>query len=287
MKKNGFALVIVVFLFSVILSSCSEDKTLPAVDFTIQSQGNLVGDQIHFSDNTKNQPVSWDWSFPGGTPSKSTLQNPVVVYNAAGTYSVTLTATNADGSATAVKNNCIKIMEYNTFTDSRDGKTYKSMKIGNEEWMIQNLDYQTPTGSYVYKSLTNYETLFGRVYDWATAQTVAPQGWHLPSDSEFTALVKYLGGNIIAGGKMKTGGTILWTAPNTGATNISGFNALPAGGRYSGNFTGIYTSAFFWTSTANGSTEAWSFAMYHDDATASRNSEPREWGMSVRCVKDL
>jgi uncharacterized protein (TIGR02145 family) len=286
MKSTKFLSAVFILLLPVLFYSCSEDKVAPDADFYVESQGNYVGVNVQFSDNSKNTPTAWDWSFPGGNPSKSTLKNPIVVYSVAGKYSVTVTATNADGSATKVISECVTIFQYNTFTDTRDSKTYKYMKIGNDEWMIENLRYLPASGSWVYANLSNYEPTYGRVYDWATAQLVTPQGWHLPSDSEFTALIKYLGGNSIAGGKLKSGGVTLWESPNTGATNISGFNALPAGGRYSGNFTNIRTSAFFWTSTPSSVDDAWSYAMYFDDITTSRNAEPKVHGMSVRCVKN-
>jgi len=81
---------------------------------------------------------------------KINTKKPVVTYSAAGTYSVTLTSTNADGSSSIVKSNCVTIFQYNTFTDARDNKTYKSLKIGNDEWMIENLNFQTDSGSYIY-----------------------------------------------------------------------------------------------------------------------------------------
>jgi uncharacterized protein (TIGR02145 family) len=286
MKRADFLTAVFFILIPVLFFSCTEEKVTPAVDFYVQSQGNLVGDNVQFTDNSKNTPTAWDWSFPGGTPSKSILKNPVVVYNTAGKYSVTLTATNADGSATLVKSEYVTIYQNNTFTDSRDSKTYKSLTLGNDEWMVENLRFIPTSGSYVYTNISNYENVFGRVYDWATAQTIAPQGWHLPSDSEFTALIKYLGGNTVAGSKMKSGGCALWESPNKGATNISGFNALPAGGRYSGNFTNIYTSAFFWTSTSSDAADAWSYALYYDETATSRNAEPKVQCMSVRCIKD-
>lgn len=287
MKRTVFVISAFIIILPFLLNSCSsEDKVLPITDFSVQSQGNLVGENVYFFDLSKNEPVSWEWSFPGGTPSISTKQNPIVVYAIAGKYSVTLKSTNADGSNSVVKNDIVTILQYNSFIDSRDGKTYKSMKIGNDEWMIENLNYQSDSCSYVYAFLANYATIFGRVYDWPIAQTIAPQGWHLPTDIEFTALINYLGGNIVAGGKMKSGGSTLWSAPNAGATNISGFNALPAGGRYSGNFTNLYKSAFFWTSNNNGTKDAWSYAIDYDLTNISRNAEPKSTAMSVRCVKD-
>ena len=143
MKRTEFIKIAFIMLTPLLFIYCSKDKVLPITDFYVQAQGNLVGGKVNFFDNSKNQPTSWEWLFPGGTPSKSTLKDPVVVYTTPGKYSVTLTSTNADGSNTVLKNDYITIFQFNTFTDSRDGITYKSMMIGNDEWMIENLNFDT------------------------------------------------------------------------------------------------------------------------------------------------
>jgi uncharacterized protein (TIGR02145 family) len=124
------------------------------------------------------------------------------------------------------------------FTDSRDGQVYKWVKIGNQVWMAENLNYETPN-SWWYDNNSANGDIYGRLYTWAAAmngesssnsvpsgvQGVCPDGWHLPSDAEWTVLTDYLGGESVAGGKMKEAGTVHWNSPNTGATNSSGFTA--------------------------------------------------------------
>ena len=137
------------------------------------------------------------------------------------------------------------------FTDSRDGNLYETVEIGTQCWMKQNLAYlpsvNPPSGGsqtlpyyYVYgysgtgvseaRATANYQT-YGVLYNWTASLTACPQGWHLPSDSEWDVLVNYLGGDNVAGGKMKEAGTAHWNSPNTGATNESGFTGLPGGFR--------------------------------------------------------
>jgi len=94
----------------------------------------------------------------------------------------------------------------------------------------KNLNYITTSGGWCYNDNTDSCAVYGRLYDWNTAMAVAPHGWHLPSEAEWYTLVDYLGGNEVAGGKMKEAGTAHWFGPNTGADNINGFTGLPGGG---------------------------------------------------------
>jgi hypothetical protein len=120
---------------------------------------------------------------------------------------------------------------------------------------------------------------------------MAPEGWHVPSDAEWTILINYLGGTKKAGGKMKSTGTLqsgsgLWYEPNTRASNSSGFTALPAGYRYfSGAFNFIDENAFFWSSSKSISRNAFGQILYYDDSIAYRSNNLSTYGLSVRCVK--
>ena len=213
------------------------------------------------------------------------------------------------------------IYEEGTFTDPRDGIVYKTVKIGNQVWMAENLKYLpsvvgSGTGSltipyyYVYgyngtdvaaaKGTANYTT-YGVLYNWPAAmagsassaanpsgvQGVCPTGWHLPSDAEWTQLTDYLGGESVAGGKLKEAGTAHWQSPNTGATNETGFTALPGGYRYDdGSFDGIGDGGFWWSATEHNTNLAWYRDMYYLYSSVSRYSDNKELGFSVRCVRD-
>lgn len=141
---------------------------------------------------------------------------------------------------------------------------------------------------------------YGALYTYAAAigdnwardkvdnQGVCPEGWHLPTDAEWTELTDYLGGNSVAGGKLKETGISHWNKPNLGATNESGFSALSGGIRY--NFLGTFDSAglsgHWWSATESSGSKAWSCFLYYKEAEAYRIYYFKADGFSVRCVRD-
>ncbi|HNU59751.1 MAG TPA: fibrobacter succinogenes major paralogous domain-containing protein [Aquaticitalea sp.] len=189
-------------------------------------------------------------------------------------------------------------------TDPRDGHHYSLVKIGSQVWMAENLKYlpgvagpgtgsQTAPYYYVYgydgtdvdaaKTTANYSA-YGVLYNWPAAVNACPTGWHLPSDAEWTALTTYLDGD---GGKLKETGTTHWASPNTGATNQTGFTALPGGYRNSsGTFNYIGNYGYWWSATEHSETNAWSRYLGYDYNYVSRSNFDKELGFSVRCVRD-
>ena len=198
--------------------------------------------------------------------------------------------------------------ETGTVTDI-DGNIYHTIKIDNQWWTLENLkvthyrngdpipyvaDSATwaglSTGAYcVYNSDANNVATYGRMYNWYSVndgRNMAPAGWHVATDAEWQTLIDYLGGNGVAGGKMKEAGIIHWLDPNTGATNESGFTAMPGGYRYLQNFSGLYFSADFWSSTENSSSIAFGRHSYHYNSGVNRDYNDKRHGFSDRCVKD-
>jgi len=174
------------------------------------------------------------------------------------------------------------------FTDNRDGKKYKWVRIGTQTWMAENLNYHTSTGSWCYDNKSSNCEKYGRLYNWETAKKVCPDDWYLPGDAEWTQLTGYLGGKSVAGGKLKETGTTHWNSPNTGATNESGFTALPVGYRY---FNGAFSDmgsyyGRWWSSTEYSTTGAWYRGLGYSYADVSRFNVSKEFGFSVRCVRD-
>jgi len=194
------------------------------------------------------------------------------------TNSVTITM-NDDKILTAM------FYQPSTFTDTRNSKTYKTVKIDNQTWMAENLNYQTTSGSWCYGESADSCTKYGRLYDWNMANTVCPTGWHLPSIQEWRTLVTTIGGASVAGKKLKSASG--W-ASNSG-TDDYGFSALPGGNLYStGSFgyTGIY--GHWWTATEynDNASDAYYWNMNYSRDYVYEDHFRKSGGVSVRCLQD-
>ncbi len=173
-----------------------------------------------------------------------------------------------------------------SFTDPRDGQVYTFRHIGTQVWMTKNLNYVTDS-SWCYDNNSANCTIYGRLYNWYDAMIAAPPGWHLPSDAEWQTLVDYLGGDTIAGGKMKEAGAAHWANPNTGANNSCGFTGLPGGYRYdNGTVYGLGNYGYWWSSTETWSGYIWRRSLGYYQPNVSRYDFGKTYGMSVRCVRD-
>jgi uncharacterized protein (TIGR02145 family) len=163
------------------------------------------------------------------------------------------------------------------FTDSRNGQKYRAVKIGGKTWMAHNLNYQTGKSWCNGNDKSNCDK-YGRLYDWNTAKTACPAGWHLPSRKEWNGLVTAAGGEDIAGEKL-----------NANGTDDFGFSALPGGGFAvlggdfdDGGFTDVGMGGYWWTATEGGS----GFAYYYQAIVYENEYGSKHAGMSVRCVKN-
>jgi len=178
-----------------------------------------------------------------------------------------------------------------SFTDSRNGKTYKTVVIGNQTWMAENLAFRPDDGStLIYNDDKANQQLYGCLYDWKTAIKACPAGWHLPTDAEYKALISFLGGPLVAGGKLKEAGVDHWKSPNTDANNSSGFTALPGGGASDSydkvSSYAIGTNGYWWCSQEKGADEAMYFGMSFNKSSTIYYSTSKSSYFSVRCVKD-
>uniref|UniRef100_UPI00404AB69E fibrobacter succinogenes major paralogous domain-containing protein n=1 Tax=Flavobacterium sp. TaxID=239 RepID=UPI00404AB69E len=189
----------------------------------------------------------------------------------------------------------------------------QTIQIGNQIWMIKNLDVSTyrngeiipqvtdpsqwatlTTGAWCYyANFTGNGVLYGKLYNWYAvndARGLAPVGYHIPTKVEFETLHTFLGGSSVAGGKMKETGTSNWLSPNTDATNSSGFTALPGG--YcdgDGEFRNFSIGSYFWSSSENNENNynrAWYCVIFYNNKFSSLPSSYFDLGMSVRCIKD-
>ena len=181
-------------------------------------------------------------------------------------------------------------IEYGSFIDNRDGKEYKTINIGNQIWMAENLAFKIDTGGCWAYNNDNSVAVYGYLYNWWTANIAVPSGWHLPTEIEWSELIMYIGGDSIAGVKMKESGYVHWKEPNN-ATNSSGFTALPSGFRTEGAGICIAMSysAYWWCSTeyAYDNNGAFAYSLYYLDSNISKGINYNKLsGYSVRCVKD-
>jgi uncharacterized protein (TIGR02145 family) len=197
-----------------------------------------------------------------------------------------------------------------TVTDY-DGNVYPTVTIDTQTWMAKNLRttrYNDGSGIPLVKdsaawiiletpgycwynndSMANAEP-YGALYNWYAADTskLCPAGWHVPRDDEWTALTDYLGGEDVAGGKLKEAGTTHWMVPDTGATNEYGFTALPGGfrGTFDGRFDDKGARGEWWSSTGISSTDAYVRSMSLASNKVERSNYFKKRGISVRCLKD-
>jgi uncharacterized protein (TIGR02145 family) len=170
-----------------------------------------------------------------------------------------------------------------TFTDSRDGKKYKIVKVGTQTWMAENLNYAAK-GSECYENNAANCAKYGRLYDWTTAKKACPAGMHLPRDAEWTTLVKYAGGESTAGKKLKSKSG--WNENGNG-TNDFGWSALPGGfGISGGYFGGAGNDGIWWSATESNANRAWGRLMGDLNVDVYRNDYDDAFLLSVRCVQD-
>lgn len=196
-----------------------------------------------------------------------------------------------------------------TVTDI-DGNVYHTVIIGTQVWMVENLrttKYRNGDtipnitdktawenisyGGYCWynNDITNKET-YGALYNWYAvddSRNLAPEGWHIPSAEEWNTLIDFLGGDMVAGGKLKEEGTLHWRSPNIDATNESGFSGLPAGFENGTDFYSLGFTTFYW-STDEGEFpgEVWGIKLYNGHGHVEKGYGSKKPAHSVRCIKD-
>jgi uncharacterized protein (TIGR02145 family) len=192
-----------------------------------------------------------------------------------------------------------------------DGNNYDFVKIGNQYWMADNLRvsrYKNGDSIPIIESISDWSSLlagarcwynndsityehhYGNLYNWYAAtdpRGICPAGWHVPTDTEWTTLTNHLGGEPVAGAKLKSNGLEYWNTPNTSATDERDFSALPAGYRdNTGSFLGLRNDALFWSSSYYDSNDAWTRSPYISSAQMYRYNKSKKFGVSIRCLRD-
>ena len=196
-----------------------------------------------------------------------------------------------------------------TVTDI-DGNVYKTVTIGSQVWMAENLKTtkfrngdpiplitdaaawaSSTTGAYCnYDNDEANAEVYGRLYDWKSANDprgICPEGWHIPTDAEWGTLIAFLGGDAVAGGKLKEKGTVHWNSPNNQASDTVGFTALPAGERRAtGQYIYLKQYGCWWSSTETDDLNAWIRYISNSTYYITRQIYSKKYAYSVRCIKD-
>ena len=186
-----------------------------------------------------------------------------------------------------------------------EGNVYNTVKIGDQLWMAEDLKVSKYNDGTTIPNITdktawqnsstgactwyNNEKSWGTLYNFYAVNTrkLAPAGWHVATHVDWTALTDYLGGEDVAGGKLKETGSVRWDSPNTGATNESSFTALPGGFRLGdGTFSSFGGGGYWWSSTEFDSWNSWTHYIYWSGSIIYRGHYDKREGHSVRCIKD-
>ena len=297
------------------ISGITSSSAQSGGDVTSDGGGTITAKGVCWS--TESEPTLSDDLTSDGTGTGAFTSN-LSGLTKSTTYYTRAYATNQAGTGYGEE---VIFKTYEGTVSDYNGNNYYTVKIGDQVWMAENLKttryadgsdiplVETGTawdalvaldkGYCWYENMTSNRDTYGGLYNWAAAmngaggsdanpsgvQGACPDGWHLPSDAEWTVLSDYLGGGGIAGGKMKEAGTVHWDSPNTGATNESGFAALPAGTRDDdGTFDKSGSETYFWSSHHDGTTWAWARNLLAASQQLRRDNHPRGKGFSIRCV---
>ncbi len=225
------------------------------------------------------------------------------------TYYVCAYATNSAGTSYGDE------LNFTTSMVDFNGNLYKTVQIGTQVWMKENLrtiNYRygleipnvtnltqwasLSTGAYCWYDndpATNKD-IYGALYNWFAVNTgnLCPIGWHVPTEADWTTLITFLGGEGVAGGKLKETGITHWASPNTGATDESGFTALPGACRFTGTsldpqgFAGIKSGGIWWSATEFDANTALARSIVFNDSKTFKGNVSKNIGNSVRCLKN-
>jgi uncharacterized protein (TIGR02145 family) len=332
MKSSIHGNLILIFLIVVFPISCKKEKipTVTTSEITYVKETTATGGgTITENGNSTiiSRGVCWSTeSSPAITGNKTTdnagtgtFTSNITGLNGSTIYFLKAYATNSEGTGygnlvsfrtlTPRFINFNPDLSYGILSDV-DGNTYKTIQIGNQTWMAENLKttryndgteipfvpdniswYNLTTPAYCWNIYDEASTKspFGALYNWYSINSgkLCPAGWHVPTDAEWTTLTTSLGESV-AGGKLKETGTTHWTNPNVGASNQTGFTALPGGGRDydGGSFVYIEYNGVWWSSTEGSADYAWgrNISYYYSDVL--RGYYRKKMGFSVRCLKD-
>jgi len=321
--KFHLSFLILIGFILVVTNSCTDKSLLPVVETTkltgvssttLTCWGNVPADA---GSAISARGACWSTS-PNPTTSNSKQTSAAGTGNfkvavsgltMGTTYYIRCYATNSTGTSYGGQ------LTFTTLLEDVDGNTYHTVMIGKQEWMVENLKvgrYRDGTlihkvtdptvwgsqtkGAYCSYNEDNTDSItYGHLYNWSAvtnSKYLAPTGWHIPTQAEWTTLMTYLGGASVAADKLKATGTTYWTGNYAGATNSSGFTALPGGSiSLDNNVYGFYNLGIigqWWSATevSSGSSNAYSWYINNTSSEAINDKSLKQIGLSVRCIKD-
>ncbi|MEA1876563.1 MAG: FISUMP domain-containing protein [Bacteroidota bacterium] len=291
-----------------IVTGCSESFDQVKIEFDKVDIIAFAGPDISYMDGTisaqlqANDPMNatGTWEILSGANGTLTdVNDPGAVFTGllGRVYVLKWSITSACGSSTDEMK--IAFLSTGSYQDTRDGENYPTVLIGDQEWMTKNLNFKTVNFSWPYSNLQSFRDEYGMLYNYEAANVACPDGWHLPSDTEWRVLEKALGmssGVSLSfgyrganeGAELKESGLGHWHSPNNNAVDLIGLKALPGGYRDSdGNFGLLGTMGAFWTATQDIADQIAIYRGLHKD----KSQIGRDWfdnqnAISVRCVKD-
>ena len=320
MKNPERSLIMLFFLLS-ILHSCrkGEIPTLTTTEISgitttsALSGGSIISDG---GDEITSRGVCWSTSANPTTANQRTSDG-----KGSGSYVSSLAqlipetyytlrayATNSAGTGYGDEQTFITLKIPTGTVNDIDGNTYRTVTIGTQTWMAENLKttkyndntsipvvsdnsdwirLSSPAYCWYSNDSSTYGSVYGALYNWyAATGNICPSGWHVPTDLQWSLLSTYLGGEIVAGNKLKEEGTSHWKILNSGATNESGFTALPGGGRVDGDFLFIGSSGAWWSATEYDALNAWCRELDDNIGELLTGYLKKGNGFSVRCIKN-
>lgn len=268
--------------------SCEKENLNPDANFAADNIDVYTNQLVSFTDLTKNDPNDWYWEFGDGFT--STLENPTHRYKFEGTYSVLLVTNNESGRDYTSKDNYINVSpETDNFIDIRDNISYNTVKIGDQWWMAENLNYTSSEGSCTYLNNDANAEIYGRLYEWKTLDEVCPDDWHVPSKAEWEQLLNFITIEQNPYPKIEELLAIsdLWpdNGINQDPSNGTGFSLLPGGYYINTSFGEINSGAKFWTNSID-NTNPVSFYTNHSNNYDFSNDDNANQKYSIRCIKD-
>ena len=246
--------------------ACSDDNSDIVTPSSGDSSSSVCEDCDNGSSSSKKQG-------DGGSEAAMTSSS-----SAKSSSSVTL----ATPCKTETEDNC----EYGELKDDRDGQTYKTVKIGDQVWMAENLNYEGVDG-YCYNDSAEYCEEYGRLYTWVSARDACPTGWHLPTREDLDTLLSTVGGDSLAGNALKSFAGWNRAEDEGNGVDSYGFSGSPAGWMdLTGDYYQVGYFGRFWSISNRSDKHAYTLHLKYNAESGSLDYTSKESAISVRCVKE-